>query len=59
MADRQPPTDRRKAFLVLGIIAAIAVLCWVVALRMGADARIQDCVMAGGRNCAPIEEGNR
>lgn len=57
--DPQPPNDPRKAMLVLVIVAAIAAAAWLVAKRMMADFAIQDCVMSGRSNCAPIDEGSR
>jgi hypothetical protein len=54
-----PPVNQRKAFLVLAIVGAVAVVGWLVVQRMQAQAQLQDCALAGGRNCAPIDDGNR
>jgi hypothetical protein len=42
------------------LIALIAILLlvlggWLLARKLGAASRLQDCVMSGRTNCAPIE----
>lgn len=37
------------------ILAALFVGGWLLVRRLQADAKIQDCVMSGRKNCAPID----
>ncbi len=59
-----PPAAKRKrkkndrAFLVLLFIAALAAASWFLANKMVAMSKIQDCVMSGRKNCAPVDDPN-
>jgi hypothetical protein len=37
------------------ILAALFVGGWLLVRKLQADAKIQDCVMSGRKNCAPID----
>jgi hypothetical protein len=41
------------------IIASLIVGTWFLIQRLTADAKMQDCVQSGRRNCAPIEDPGR
>lgn len=48
--------DRRPAALLgLIIILALAILAVVLVRELGAQSKLQDCLMSGRTNCAPIE----
>jgi hypothetical protein len=59
MADPQDddpePDSRRPAVIGLVLVLALVVVAYylVTALRKNAD--LEDCLMSGRRNCAPIE----
>jgi hypothetical protein len=45
---------------VFGVIVVLAGTGWLLLQQMMADAKLQDCVMAGRKNCvAPVESGGR
>jgi len=46
-------TDPDRALLALLFFALLAIGCFFLAQRLRRDAAIQDCVMAGHRNCDP------
>lgn len=52
--DAQP--DRRRAALVgLVVILLMAVVAVVLVRELGRQSRLQDCLMSGRTNCAPIQ----
>lgn len=54
--DDAPEPDRRRAALMgLVVIVVIAVLAVVLVRELGRQSRLQDCVMSGRTNCAPIQ----
>jgi hypothetical protein len=40
----------------LVVIAVLIVGTWFLVQQLSADAKLQDCVQSGRRNCAPIED---
>ena len=60
MNDRPPdepevPDSRRGALIGLGLVLVLIVGGLVLAHVLRGTARLQDCVMSGRTNCAPIE----
>ena len=55
--ERDDEYDRPRPFgpLALVVIAALVVGGWLLIQRLSADSKMQDCIGAGRRNCAPIE----
>ena len=41
------------------IIVTLVVGTWFLIQRLSADAKMQDCVQSGRRNCAPIDDTGR
>ncbi len=48
------PADR--ALIALLFFVALAAGGWFLITRMSANKSIQDCVMSGRRNCAPVDD---
>jgi hypothetical protein len=46
---------RRNALLGLGIVLLLVLAGWLLIHMLGNTSRVQDCVMSGRTNCAPIE----
>ena len=42
---------RRNALIALGVVVVLVVVGWLIGDILAGVARIQDCVMAGRRNC--------
>ena len=50
-----PPPSPARALAVLGLMLLLAAGGWFLFERLSADSAIQDCVMAGRTNCAPLD----
>jgi hypothetical protein len=48
------PNNSRGALVAVAIIALIVVAAVVVIHELSASSRLQDCLLAGRSNCAPI-----
>jgi hypothetical protein len=57
VAEEEPTAVRRRPFgwVVIVVIAALAIGGWVLVRQLQADSKLQDCVMSGRKNCAPID----
>jgi hypothetical protein len=60
--DREPLGHARtegdqsnRPLIALLVFIALAVAGWFVVRAVQREARLQDCVMSGRKNCAPIE----
>jgi hypothetical protein len=62
----QPPSDdaaqRRaddkhadRALIALLVCLALAALGWLLVSKMSAATKMQDCIMSGRGNCAPVD----
>jgi hypothetical protein len=54
---RPPPGPRRSALLGLFVALALIVIGLILVKLLGNAGRLQDCVMSGRTNCAPIDSG--
>ncbi len=52
--DEQPTPSRARALIALVMLLALVAGGWVLARHLSAVAKTEDCLMAGRRNCAPI-----
>jgi hypothetical protein len=57
--DDDPADPRRAALIGLIIILALAIGAIVLIRELGKASKLQDCVMSGRTNCAPIEVPSR
>ena len=46
---------RRNALIVVAAVALLGALGWYLAHVLSESARLQDCLLSGRSNCAPIE----
>ncbi|HEY1697354.1 MAG TPA: hypothetical protein VGG39_34570 [Polyangiaceae bacterium] len=53
----QPRGRRYGPLVALAILLVLAGAGWLVIRAMMDMSRIQDCVMAGRKNCAPVDNG--
>jgi hypothetical protein len=49
------PRWRHGPLLALAVVLVLAGAGWLLVQRMMSDAKLQDCVMSGRKNCAPLE----
>lgn len=55
MTEEEPPPSRARALLALVLLLALVAGGWALAHHLAQVARTEDCLMAGRRNCAPIQ----
>ncbi len=53
--DEHPNGSRPAALIGLIVILALAILAVVLVRELGRQSKLQDCLMSGRTNCAPIE----
>ncbi len=56
MDDDEPPSRRAALFALLGV-AGLAAAGWWISRVLRDAGRTEDCLMRGGRTCAPLEAG--
>jgi hypothetical protein len=56
MADRNNPDgNRRGSLIALGFVAFLFVMGWLLAHSLYNSGRMEDCLLSGRTNCAPVE----
>lgn len=53
--DRDSRGRDRRVLLVVVLIIALVGGGWLLVHQMMSDSKLQDCVMSGRKNCAPLE----
>ncbi|HXC13169.1 MAG TPA: hypothetical protein VNV39_10045 [Stellaceae bacterium] len=54
--DNRETDDRRTAALMgLAVVLSLAVAAVVLVRDLGKESKLEDCLMSGRTNCAPIE----
>jgi cell division septal protein FtsQ len=48
-------TNRRAAWVALGVIVLLFVIGWVLTRELYTNSKIEDCVMSGRTNCVTID----
>ncbi len=51
----QEPESRRGALIGLLIVVALAIAAYYLFTALRQNGELQDCVMSGRKNCAPID----
>ena len=60
MADRNKETgNQRRSMIALGVVVLLYLVGWLLARELYADSKLEDCVMSGRTNCAPIDTSGR
>jgi hypothetical protein len=55
--DDETDGTRSRALIAAGIIVLLMVVGFVLARQLWSSAKLQDCLMSGRTNCAPIDTG--
>ena len=58
-ATLQPAGKRYGPLIALAVVVVLATVGWILIDRLMAMSRMQDCVMSGRKNCAPIDTGGK
>jgi hypothetical protein len=56
MADDDDTPSRGRAMIGLAVILLMLLGGWFIAQRLARTSRVEDCLMSGRRNCAPIDQ---
>lgn len=57
--DREPPQDQGPSALVLLVVTVLLVVGgYFLSMKLRDMGRLQDCVMSGRTNCAPIDRSS-
>jgi hypothetical protein len=51
--------SRRRSLIGLGMIVLLFVVGWVLVREIYADNQLEDCLLSGRTNCAPIQDPGR
>jgi hypothetical protein len=55
MPDRDPPNpSRRGPMVALGVVVFLFVIGWILARELYSGSKLEDCLMEGRTNCAPL-----
>jgi hypothetical protein len=54
-SDREADDRRTSALIGLIIILSLAIVGIVLVRELGKESKLEDCLMSGRTNCAPIE----
>jgi hypothetical protein len=56
MPDRNKETgNQRRSMIALGVVVLIFLVGWLLARELYAGGKMEDCVMSGRTNCAPLD----
>jgi hypothetical protein len=56
MADRNKETgNQRRSMIALGVVVLLFLVGWLLARELYADSKMEDCMMSGRTNCAPLD----
>ena len=53
--DEHEPDSRRPALIGLVVVLALVVAAYFLVTALRENANLEDCLMSGRKNCAPIE----
>jgi hypothetical protein len=56
--DKRSPS-RRGPMVALGVVVLIFVIGWVLAQELYSGSKMEDCLLSGRTNCAPIDTQSR
>jgi hypothetical protein len=60
MADRDKETgNQRRSMIALGVVVLLFLVGWLLARELYADSKMEDCMMSGRTNCAPLDTSGR
>ena len=57
-APRAAGDSNRRNIVGLAVVAVLAVLGWLLVRELQAKSKLEDCLISGRRDCAPITDGN-
>jgi hypothetical protein len=52
---RRESANRRQSLIALGVVILLFVIGWVLTRELYSNQKVEDCVLSGRTNCAPIQ----
>ena len=52
---KRESATRRQSLIALGVVVLLFVVGWFLARELYSNQKVEDCVLSGRTNCAPIE----
>jgi hypothetical protein len=60
MAQRDhEPSNRRGAMIALGVVVLLFVIGLLLTRELYSSSKLEDCLMSGRTNCAPVQTPSR
>jgi len=60
MADRNGQDgSQRRSLIALGVVVVLLLVGWLLARDLYASGKLEDCLMSGRTNCAPLDTSGR
>ena len=56
--DRQSK-NQRSSLIALGVVVFLFVIGWILARELYSSGKLEDCLLSGRTNCAPLENQSR
>lgn len=57
--DDRPQPNRRGPLAALAVVVLLFIVGWILARELYANGKLEDCLMSGRSNCAPIAAPRR
>ncbi|MGA2894106.1 MAG: hypothetical protein ABSE22_14655 [Xanthobacteraceae bacterium] len=57
--DNNRDNSRRGPLIALGVVVFLFVVGWLLAQALYSNGKLQDCLLSGRTNCAPIDTQTR
>jgi len=59
MANQGPDDNRNGLLFGFAAVVVLLLIAWFLVNELSSSARLQDCLLSGRTNCAPIETPTR
>jgi hypothetical protein len=53
--DAAESANRRQSLIALGFVILLFVIGWLLTRELYSNQKVEDCILSGGTNCAPIQ----
>ena len=57
--NNEEDSNRRGPLVALGVVIVLFAIGWLLARELYANGKLEDCLMSGRTNCAPIATQSR
>jgi hypothetical protein len=54
----RPNPSRRGSMVALGVVVLLFLIGWILARELYSGSKLEDCLMEGRTNCAPITQSH-